>query len=210
VSIAPPGTKRPPLKNKHKVPIIVAAITTIGLILAALIPVMVYQLSKPTLPTPTPVPPPSSTSPVPAPRPSPTATTTSPTPPPPDPTGVAVRRTTGDHPLILNADHVADLDSRDGDWGIQGAYEDVIKPDIHFTSSSLRGELAIVSGSDDYETCQYATGYKRDYKSDEFEAGTHFCVRTTEERLAFVAIEKIVREGSSRQLRLNVKVWERP
>jgi hypothetical protein len=190
-------------RNHQAVATIIAAFMGAIVVIAAgaaFRPIVNVFTGPPASPTP-----PVTSVPAPSPPPSPTTAT------PPEPTAaVTVRRTTGDHPLILSADYVADLDSRDADWGVQGAYQDVIKPDIHLTSLSLRGEIAVVSGSDEYETCQYATGYKGDYQTDEFEAGTHLCVRTTEERLAFVTIEKIVGKGSSTQLRLNVKVWERP
>jgi hypothetical protein len=213
VSIAPPPIKRPPLKNKHKVPIIVAGITTIGVVLVALIPVMVYQLSKPAPVTPSPVP--SSTSPVPGPIPPPTPVSIpSPTPTFPDPTGVTVRRSTGDHPLALSESYSADLDSMNPGWDVKYAAT-MSRFDISYAREGwLHGrsssDLAIVSATASYDVCSTATSYRPSLDIDEVKKGINMCVRTSEKRFAFMTIKKLVGGDHPNEIQLDVTVWDPP
>jgi hypothetical protein len=141
-------------------------------------------------------------------KPMPTITPT----PTPDTDGVTLRRSTEDNPLVLTAGYAPDLDSKVGNWDVQEAYQGqmVLRKDVHFTAAALSGDLAVVSGSDNYETCQNATAYQPRVTKYELEPGMKLCVRTTEKRLAFVAIKKISGSGSSKQIGLDVKVWDPP
>ncbi len=212
MSIAPPTTKRPPLKTKHKVPIIVAGIGAAGLLLAALIPILVNQLNKPVTPSPVP----SSTSPpVPGPVPPPTpAPIPSPTPTVTDPTGVTVRRSTGDNPLTLSTGYSADLDTMNRSWDVEYAAT-LSRFDIDLGTgvgviAGSGSDIAIVDGPALYEICADATGYTKRIPRDELRQGVTACVRTSEKRLASVTIKKATPRDSPDQIQLNVTVWDPP
>lgn len=212
VSIAPPSTKRPPLKAKHKVPLIAAGIGAAGLILAALIPVFIHKSSEPTPPLP---PAPSSTSPVPGPIPTtsatiPSQTSATETPPPSEPTGVTVRRSTGKDLLTISDGYTADLDSRNPAWDVK--YDrDYDNYDIELYHGALSGndtDFAIVSGQPSYETCQNATAYAEEISRDDIEPSISACIRTTDKRYAFITFKKVVHDPD--KIQLDVTVWDPP
>lgn len=180
----------------------------IGVIVAIVIPIAIYQLSKPN-PNPTP----SSTSPVPVTPPtppsSPPVTPTPPTTTTTEPEPVAVRRTTiGKHPLTLTHQYAADLDSMDPGWAVADA-SGQSDWDIQFQWDELVGgdsDIAVVTGPAKYETCQDATGYSLNVDPKYVEAGTDLCVRTSQQRFAFVTIKDV--KSDPGRIVLDVTVWQ--
>jgi hypothetical protein len=97
----------------------------------------------------------------------------------------------------------------DSAWEVH--YSDV-DPDMDlafdYGGLSGAGDIAIVSGPAKYETCRDTTAYKQGLDEDELENGLKACVRTSEKRLAFVTIKKII--GDRNQIQLDVTVWDPP
>jgi hypothetical protein len=182
--------------------VIAAVIGAMGAIVVALIGSGVISVSAgpavqpPSTPT---APPPSSTGPAPTPT---TAT------PEPEPTStVAVRRSTGKNPITLTDQYAADLDSKDGGWAVANAAANS-DWDIEFEWGGLGAaeDLAMVKGPVKYETCQNATGYRVTLDEKYVESGTRLCVRTSEDRFAFVTIKDV--DSDPAQIALDVTVWE--
>jgi hypothetical protein len=188
-------------------------IGVISVIVAIVIPIAIYQLSKPN-PNPTP----SSTSPIPvppttttsAPTPSPTSTDSpSPSPTQPTPTPNPVRRSTDDKALTLSAGYSTDLDSMPPGWGVKSEENEYKDIEVHQSDLvSENGDMAIVSGAPKYETCQDATAYQVEVEWRYVRPGLKVCVRTSENRYAFVTVEKF--NVDSQQIQLDVVVWDPP
>lgn len=216
MDIAPPTIKRPPpknkpLKNKHRVPIVVAVIGAAGLIVAALIPVLLRPSSEPMPQVPAPTSTAPEPGPVPPPSPSPAAVSATPTPPEPTET---VRRSTHDKPpLTLTTGYSADLDATTLSWDVQYSASNS-RFDIRYSYGSINGvsagDFAVVTGPAVYETCLTASGYARSIRRNEIQPGVTACARTSEKRYAFVTIKKLVPRDNPKQIQLDVTVWDPP
>jgi hypothetical protein len=57
-----------------------------------------------------------------------------------------------------------------------------------------------------YETCQDATGYRVTLDEKYVESGTSLCVKTSEDRFAFVKIKDV--DNDPAQIAIDVTVWE--
>jgi hypothetical protein len=130
--------------------------------------------------------------------------------PAPDPTpSINVRRSTGDKVLTLTADYSADLDSMPPGWGVKFEENDYKDIEVHHSNLvSENGDMAIVSGAPKYETCQDATAYQFEVEWRYVRPGLKVCVRTSENRYAFVTVKKFNKETDD--IQLDVVVWDPP
>jgi hypothetical protein len=207
VSIAPPPTKEKKSfwgEPQAIATIVAAVIAAIAAIVVALISGDVINVSAgPAIQTSsaTTAPPPS-TSPPPA---SETTTT------PPDTPTPAVRRT---GKLVLSDGHPANLDSMEPAWDVLSPLEDDfdIAVNGYYKGATLKAagksNIASVTGSPDYNTCLEETGYTEEIESAK--PGTTACVRTGEERFAFVTVQKLFWDegGGVEKIQLAVVVWQ--
>lgn len=116
----------------------------------------------------------------------------------------AVRRESGNQPILLNCGYGVDLDSPEPDWGVRrlGTASDITHSGSEL-SFFYGTDLAPVDGDPNIETCQSATAYDDILRLDSVEAGDTFCVRTNGGRFAFVTIT-----DTAEPLELDVVVWE--
>jgi hypothetical protein len=108
-----------------------------------------------------------------------------------------VRRSTGKNPLILTDDHYVDLDSKNPNWDVQQGFPEGL--DIGMWGYGVgdgaglnvgkESESAVVSGPANYDTCSTATNYTGDIQKAKPDKS--ICVRTSENRYAFITIEKV-------------------
>ena len=105
--------------------------------------------------------------------------------------------------------YAADLDTREPAWGV---HEDNVDPDSDLVYDDYddgiggQGDFAIVSGPAKYETCRYTTNYKDNVEKNDLENGIKACVRTSDNRHAFVVVKKVTRE----EIQAEVVVWDPP
>jgi len=194
-------------------------IGVIGVIVAIVVPIVIYQLSKPNLNAT-----PSSTSTVPVTPPTTSAPTPSPTPtgspspsltpkPTPAQTTEVWQTTIGKQSLILQADYTADLDTKG--WNVKRDRDN--EYDIEFWHGMLIGNqydnktyLAVVSGPRKYDTCKEATNYADEISKEEAKKGVTVCVKTSDERFAYITIKNVINGpyGDPYKIELAVVVWE--
>lgn len=120
-----------------------------------------------------------------------------------------VRRSTS-QPIGLNVWHQADLDSLDGDWGVQSVPGprggDISNsPNSEVISSRGGAEIAPVKGPLAYETCENATAYTSEVDLAEVDPGATYCVRTSGKRFAYITLV-----GLDQPVMLDVTVWDPP
>lgn len=123
------------------------------------------------------------------------------------------RRTTPDSPLVLSRGYSADLDAdavRSPDWKVKYSASDS-SYDILLTwalGGALSAEAAPVEGEPSFEVCRSATGYSSSIRPDVAIAGFKACVRTSEDRLAYVLVRNVAE--NRRSISLDVVVWDPP
>jgi hypothetical protein len=128
-------------------------------------------------------------------------------------TGVAPAVRRDDPPLTLSRGYYADLDTLNRDWDVVYAGTS-FRYDLSFTLggagqlfSDGESSFAVVSGPVRYDTCRDATGYTSTLYSDEVRPDVALCVRTSEDRYAFVRILEVI-EPNHKAVKLAVTVWE--
>jgi hypothetical protein len=133
-----------------------------------------------------------------------TSTTSSSLPPAP---GAVKRETAVDKPIMLTADYSLDLDSTAPDWiSVPTTAQTTETEDIYYKYGSLyaKKHLALVKKPEPTrDDCVHA-GYQDEYASTKFDAGSWFCVKTSEGTYGRVK----VREKENGRLTLDVLVWE--
>jgi hypothetical protein len=88
----------------------------------------------------------------------------------------------------------------------ENEYKDI---EVHHSNLvSENGDMAIVSGAPKYETCQDATAYQAEVEWNYVRPGLKVCVRTSENRYAFVTVKKF--NVDSQEIQLDVTVWDPP
>ena len=110
--------------------------------------------------------------------------------------------------------HPANLDSMEPAWDVLSKQEDDfdIGVNAYYKGAALRAAgqsyIASVSDSPDYDTCLKETGYTEEI--DPAKPGTTVCVRTGEERFAFVTVKKLLYDevDNVERIQLAVVVWE--
>jgi hypothetical protein len=129
-------------------------------------------------------------------------------------TSVTVRRSTGKNPLVLSDRYYADLDSTDPSWDVHP--DETGDFDIGFygynQGAGLRAggnsDLAVVSGSANYDTCLKATSYESEIEP--ITPGSKICVRTSDQRFAFITVDKLSLADTPESIELSVVVWDPP
>jgi hypothetical protein len=135
------------------------------------------------------------------------------------PEGVTVRRTTNSDPITLRNDRGADLDNLSSpNWGVTTALPSggkIIRQfgssstDLGWTEGSLVfiGYIAVVAKGATYPDCASETAYgPEDIPLDDLKDGLTVCIVTSKRRYAVL----VVRQGSSRQIDLDITVYDPP
>jgi hypothetical protein len=216
----PPPTQQVPTQNKKSfwgepqavAAVIAAVVGAIAAIVVALIGSGVIRISpgnaieRPTSP---PIETTSS-------KPLPTVPTTTPITRPTTTTPVVSERksTESSEPLTLSYGYSADLDALTPAWDVQYSASNA-RFDIKYMGGAGIGgvsasDFAVVTGPASYTTCLNATGYTRGIPRHEMQPGVTACVRTSEKRLAFITISKLIPRDSPRQVQLDLVVWDPP
>ena len=125
------------------------------------------------------------------------------------------RQTSQDNPLTLSSSYRADLDSDDPAWDVSSDSDDNIY-DISYHGAGSNypliangeAEVAIVEGAANYSTCRNATGYTAMIYHDDVRVGLRFCLKTTDERFAYIVVRDLPKD--KKQITLDVAVWNPP
>lgn len=137
---------------------------------------------------------------------TPTTSTTPSSSLPPSPAGVK-RETAVDKPILLTERYSLDLDSTAPDWiSVPTTAQTTETEDIYYLYGSLyaKRHLALVKKPEPTRDDCVRAGYQDEYASNKFDAGSWFCVKTSEGTYGRVK----VREKESGRLTLDVLVWE--
>jgi hypothetical protein len=116
-------------------------------------------------------------------------------------------RQTGSTPLVVPGQSGVDLDTQASNWGVDSSVgEDLsVGPGAYTISGKT---LAIVKASPTLEACQRQTVLQTSLPSAQTVVGQKVCVRTSEDRWAYVKIAAIDR--SARTMSFNIVVWKLP
>lgn len=133
------------------------------------------------------------------------------------PVSPQVRQQTGEQKLTLTKTYSADLDSGEFDWSVgwspTGSMEERSK-DLLNSGGFLHGkngsDFAIVTNTSTLDKCRSATGYQKLLKGSEVDTGLNLCVRTSDARIASVAVVSIAKDsnGQMDSVSFDVTVWD--
>jgi hypothetical protein len=128
---------------------------------------------------------------------------------PPLPEGVEMRRSTGNNPITLRSGFSVDLDDAVGpNWSLDEEYQDLRFYSGEPSYVRLSGaRLASETKRPDYATCAVETAYSdQDALREKIKKGGHFCVTTSDKRVAAITIIAI----SNDAVTFSAEVWDPP
>lgn len=136
----------------------------------------------------------------------PDESTTATTTPRPGRTSTVLRQT-GSTPVTFADDYGIDLDTDAPDWGVNTSAGDLV---LHYASSSGTNlgtyEMSLVDHVPTEAECDDATVLQSRLAIDQTREGVQMCVRTSEDRFAYVHIVAIDYEAQT--ITLDLIVWE--
>jgi cell division protein FtsB len=116
-------------------------------------------------------------------------------------------RQTGSTPLVVPGQSGVDLDSQASNWRADSPLGKDLS--VGTDASTIWGKtLAIVKATPNLEACQSQTVLQTNLSTAQTVVGQKICVRTSEDRWAYVKIAAIDR--SARTMSFNIVVWKLP
>ncbi|MDA3649267.1 hypothetical protein LZ318_14825 [Saccharopolyspora indica] len=120
----------------------------------------------------------------------------------------AVKRQSGDKPIVLTSEYGLDLDSDDEPWIAEEPDGTTTRYDLVLNSGSLdaRGDIASADAGATLDACMRA-GYHDYVSTTQLEPGATFCVKTSSGTYARIVVRDF---QDSAELTLDVLVWNKP